>query len=72
LRELGQALEEGVETLSGPGAKEAQEIHARVRACRAARAATELACNDQRAHRAFGQIIVRWDLGSGHKDEPFR
>ena len=56
--QLSQALEERVETLSDPGAKEAKEIHARVRAFGAVRAATDLACDDQRAHPAFGQMMV--------------
>ncbi len=52
LGQRGQALEERVETLSGPRAKETKEIHARIGAFGTARATTDLACNDQRAHTA--------------------
>ena len=54
----GQALEERIETLSGPGAKETKEVHARVGAFGTARAPTDLARNDERAYTALGQIIV--------------
>jgi hypothetical protein len=72
LGQLSQALEEGIEALSGPGAKEAKESRARVRAFRAARAAADLACDDQRAHTAFSQVIMGGRLRPGHKDEQFR
>ncbi len=51
-------MEERIETLSRPGAKETEERHPRLGAVRAARAATDLARDDQRTNGAFGQVVV--------------
>ncbi len=50
-------VEEGIESPSSPGAKEAKEAHAGGTAFGAACAATDLARNNQRAHTAFGLAI---------------
>ena len=62
---------ERIEVLSHPRAKEASESHASLRACGAARAATDLASYDQGAHTALGQIIVRRNAWNGDKDKEF-
>ena len=71
LGKQGQTVQERVEPLSCPSAEATEEGHARLGAGGAARAATDFARNDQRAHTALRQIVVRGDLWSGHKDEQF-
>lgn len=62
-------MEERIESLSRPGAKETEERYTRLGAVRATCAATDFARDDQRAHTAFRQVIVRWNLWHRHEDE---
>jgi hypothetical protein len=69
LGQLSEALEERFETLNGPRAIGTKEIHARVGTFGAARASTDLACDNQRAHAALRQIIVCKHFEPRYKDE---
>ena len=71
LGKQGQTLQERIESLSRPRAEATKEGHARLGAGGAARAATDLACNDQRAHPALRQIVVRGDFWSRDKHKQF-
>ena len=64
-------MKERIESLSSPRTKEAEERHARLGTVRAARTATDFARNDQRAHTALRQVIVRGNPWHGDKDEQF-
>jgi hypothetical protein len=59
LGKQSQTVQERVEPLSRPSAEATEEGHAGLGAGGAARAATDFARNDQRAHAALGQIVVR-------------
>jgi hypothetical protein len=65
-------LQERIESLSGPGAKETKEAHAGVTARWTPCSPTDLARNDEWAHAALGEIVLRWNPRQRHKDEQFR
>ena len=64
-----ETLDERVETARLPGAQEAGKREACQGACRRARAAADLAHDDERAQTAFGQIVVRRYAGLQHELE---
>src|SRR6266849_4009528 len=67
----GKALAERIEMLSGPGAEQRSEAHARLRSLGAACAATDFARDDQRADTAFGEVVVGRNPRHGHKHKEF-
>ncbi len=65
-------MEDRIEPLSDPGAKEAKKSHTGVTAFGTARATNDLACNDQWVHAALCEIVVRGHAWQRHKDKEFR
>ena len=59
MRKGSQTVEKGIEFLSNPGAKEAEECHTSRRAVRATCVSTDFARNDEGAHTTFGRVIVK-------------
>lgn len=57
--EEGHTLRARIEALSHPGVEQTRQAHASLRAFGGTRAVTAGASNDQRAHAAFGQMLVR-------------
>src|SRR5947209_7806380 len=68
----GQTLEERIEMLRHPGAKQTGQTHTGVTAFGTARAPTDLASDNQRTNTALGQVVVRRNKRHGHKDKQFR
>ncbi len=60
-----------IEVLGHPGTEKRGQAHAGLRAFGTARAAADLARDDQRANTALRQIVVRGNAGNGHKNKEF-
>ncbi len=58
--ENGKALQERIESLSGPGTKETEEAHAGITTLWTTCSPTDLARNDEWAHTALGEIVLSW------------
>ncbi len=67
--EEGETGVEGILTLGVPGLEEGGQIQAAGGSLRAARAAADLAGDDERAQAAFGQVVGGLDLGDAHELE---
>src|SRR6266446_2421528 len=67
----GQTLAERIEMLGHPGSEKGGQAHAGLRAFGTACAAADFASDDQRAHTALGQIVVRRNPRHGHEDKEF-
>ena len=67
----GQTLGERIEVLGHPGSEKRGQAHAGPTAFGTARAAADLASDNQRANTALRQIIVRGNTRNGHKDKEF-
>ena len=62
-------MQERIESLSHPGAKETEKAHAGMGARWTARSPADLARNDHQAPPALCDIIVNWHARDRHKDE---